>query len=179
MKRTAFICICILLLLAASCTQTTKKAEIIDAPDIPSDWRVLDGDDCLLRYPPSGWEVRSDIPGALFCLLSEQTLPDDLFRDNVNLVVEPLAKAISVDKYVSLAVRKIGDKYKVPAGKKYVVGGQEYIHLDLAGEDHLQVSMNIFMKDKKAYVLTFTYESKAPEKIRSEGDKIIKSFGFK
>jgi hypothetical protein len=180
MKRFEFIYICLLLLLqAASCGPTAKKAETVDLPDLPSDWRVWDGGDCQLRYPPSGWEVRSDLPGARLCLLSEQTASDDLFRDNVNLVVEPLSEAISVDKYASLAVKKIDSRYRVSSVKKYVSGGREYFHLILTGEDRLLVCLHIFVKDKKASILTFTYESNASGRIKCEGDRIMKSFVYK
>jgi hypothetical protein len=179
MKYAGSVLICLLFLLATSCAQKAKKAEIIDVPDIPSDWRLLDGDDYRIRYPSSGWEVRNDLSGARFCLLSAQTSPDDLFRDNVNLVVEPLTKELSIDQYVSLSVNKIGDKYKIREQKKYRIGGQEYFHLDLIGADRLHVSLNIFLKDKNAYVLTFTYEANESEKIKSEGDQIIKSFRFR
>jgi hypothetical protein len=178
MKHFRYIFISIVLLGAASCTQKAKKAEIIGPPDIPSDWRLLDEGDCIIRYPPD-WEVRKDVSGALFCLLSGQTSPEDSIRDNVNLVVEPLAKAISIDRYVALAIHKISDKYKVLEEKKYLIDGQEYFHLGLTGKDRLHLSLNIFMKDRKVFVLTFTYESKGSAKIKSEGDKIIKSFKLK
>ncbi len=178
MKYSGSIFISIVFLLAASCTPKVRKAEVISAPDIPSDWRLLEDTDCFVRYPPD-WELSRDVPGALFCLLSGQVSPEDLFRDNVNLVVEPLAKEIPIDRYISLSINKISDKYKVLDRKKYIVDGQEYFHLDLTAEDNLRLSLNVFMKGKKVYVLTFTYESEESGKIRDEGDKIIRTFRVK
>lgn len=178
MKHTQYIVISAMLAVILSCMQKTKQAEMISPPDIPSDWRLLEEADCLVRYP-TDWELRKDVPGALFCLLSGQTSPDDLFRDNVNLVVEPLAKEVPIDRYVSLSISKIDSKYKVTEKKKYIVGGQEYFHLDLTGEDRLRLSLHIFMKGRKAYILTFTYEPGESAKIRDEGDKIMKSFSVK
>ena len=178
MKHVGYIFLSIVIFLMASCTQKVKRAEMVSAPEIPSDWLLLEEDSYLICYPP-GWDLRKDVPDALFCLLSGQSSPEDLFRDNVNLVMESLPEEMTTDRYVGLSIKKMGNKYKVTEEKKYVINGQEYYHLDLTGDDNLCLNMNVFMKNKRAYILTFTYESKESGKIKNEGDKIIKSFRIK
>jgi hypothetical protein len=139
---------------------------------------VFETEDFVFYYPQD-WEKRENMNGAVFCILSGLTSAGDLFRENVNLVTERLTKDINLDKYTSLSLKKIDGKYKVKEKKKYIAGGQEYYHVRFAGNDRLQIEQNYFVKDKKAYILTFTYESQESGKIKNEGDKIIGSFGFK
>jgi hypothetical protein len=158
--------------------QNTKQAGIQSMPEIPLEWFVFETEDFVIHYPRD-WEKQENISGAVFCILSGLTSAGDLFRENVNLVTERLTKDINLDKYASLSLKKIDSKYKVKEKKKYIAGGQEYYHIRFVGDDRLQIEQNYFVKNKKAYILTFTYEPQESERIKNEGDKIIRSFRFK
>ena len=137
--------------------QGGKKAEIQDAPEISENWNYLDNGYFSIRYPRN-WEKQKGPEGIAFCILSTPASPTDTFRENVNLVIEELTKEITLDRYAALSLKNIGNKYKVTDEKKYVVNGQEYYSLKLKGRDGLFLEQNYFIKGKRVYILTFSYE---------------------
>lgn len=173
-----FLWIALVLVFVGACSQKGKIAIIREMPEIPAEWHYLEKEEFSVRYP-QGWEVREDLEGVVFYLLSAQMSPSDSFRENVNLVVEELTAPVSLDKYASLSLRGIKGKYKIADEKKYIVDGQKYYYLMLKEKENLYLEQHYFIKDKKAYILTFTYEPKEQEQIRAEGDKIMKSFRIK
>ena len=170
--------ICLISAITVSCTQNVKKAEVRDAPEIPDDWLYLDNDEYSIRYPQN-WEVHKDFEGTDFCILSLPVSPDDLFRENVNLVIEEIGKEVSIDKYAALSLKNLRKKYDVTDEKKYSVDGQEFYHLILKGKDNIYLKQNYLIKGKKVYILTFAYESDEKEALKHEGDKIMVSFKIK
>jgi len=173
-----FFLICFAVFFLVSCAQKPKEAEVRSMPEIPTEWQVFEGEAFSVRYPQE-WEIREDLDGVVFCLLSAPVSSSDSFRENVNLVIEELTMEVSLDKYAALSLRGIKGKYKVADEKKYIVDGQEYYHLILKEKDNLCLEQNYFIKGKKAYILTFIYDPQELKEIRTEGDKILKSFRFK
>ena len=161
-----------------SCSQKSKKAEIQNVPEIPTEWKYFDYEGFSIRYPQS-WEIQKDLDGVVFCLLSAPASSTDLFRENVNLVIEELTKEVTLDKYAFLSLKNVRNKYRIADERKYSMDGQEYYHLILKEKDHLYLEQNYFIKGKKAYILTFAYEPGEKEEIKTEGDKIMKSFRIK
>ncbi|MDR2773330.1 MAG: hypothetical protein LBC19_01075 [Tannerella sp.] len=178
MRHIGYIILSVALVIVSSCAKKTKRAEIQIRPEIPVDWLLFEAEDFVIRYPPD-WEIRENMNGTVVCLLSRPASGGDLFRENVNLVTERLTEDMGIDKYASLSMRKIGNKYEIKEQKKYVAGGQESYHVRFAGADRLQIEQKYFLKGKKAFIVTFTYELQESDKIKDTGDKIINSFGIK
>ncbi|MDR2917193.1 MAG: hypothetical protein LBV74_20555 [Tannerella sp.] len=161
-----------------ACSQKIKKAEIQNVPEILEDWHSFDNDFFSIRYPRN-WEKQRGPEGTVFCILSTPSSPVDTFRENVNLVIEELTKEITLDRYAALSLKNIGNKYKVTDERKYAANGQEYYYLKLKERDGIFLEQNYFIKGKRAYILTFTYEPQEQESVKTDGDKIMKSFRLK
>ncbi len=161
-----------------ACSQKEKKVEIQNAPEISEDWRYFENESFSIRYPRD-WDKQKGPEGTLFCILSAPSSPADRFRDNVNLVIEELAKEITLDRYAALSLKNIGAKYKVTDEKKYSINGQEYYYSKLKDKEGFLLEQSYFIKGKRAYILTFAYEPQEKESVKTDGDKIMKSFRLK
>lgn len=157
----------------ASCRKK-QQPEQKNMPEISTEWATINKEDYTVRYPKD-WDMQK-FDGTEFCLLSKPTSDNDTFRDNVNLIIENLLEEINSDKYVSLALKNIGKKYKSVSKKKYTTNGQDYFLVILHGDDGLILNQCYRIKNKKAYILTFTYEEKSPTEIKSAGENILISF---
>ena len=167
--------LCFLLAFTISCTTGTKKATVLKAPDIPTEWRYLDHESFSMRYPQQ-WELQHDVEGALFCLMSSPSSPDDTFRENVNLVTEDLLEDLPLDRYTMLTKNYLKQKFTITDEKKLDMDGQIFYHLILKGKDGIHAKQFYMVKGKKAYILTFAYQPTETASIQQAGELIMLSF---
>jgi len=90
---TAFFISLVACLSAQNTTQT----------DIPDTWKAINENNYAIQYPDSFILDKTGQMGTTFILLSKQTSQQDMFRENVNLMIQDLTgKKISLDKYVEI-----------------------------------------------------------------------------
>lgn len=167
-------------LLVCSCSLKEKKATVRTAPDIPSAWLMIEKDDYIIHYPQT-WERQSRSEGVEFQLFSPITSSADKLRDNVNLVIVNLFAKMSLERYVALEEKNLKDKFSISVtGKnKYSVDGQVYYQLNMRWKDGNCLTQHFYLKEKTAYILSFTYNPDEMDYMLSEGEKILASFKVK
>ena len=169
---------CLVFAFAFSCSPKEKKATVRNAPIIPAEWQYLENEHYTIRYP-QGWEVQKSMEGVQFCILSGLSSSVDIFRENVNLVIEDLLESMTLEQYAKYAVNNMKQKYTIADEKKYSVGGQVYYHFILKGKDGILLKQHYLVKGKRAYILTFAYDPAEKESIQTDGDKMMTSFSIK
>ena len=98
MKQSRHIAIVVMaIVMMAACGQ--GKLENIQT-EIPSNWKILKQDEYTIQYPENFELDTSGQMGIKFALLSEQASPNDLFRENINLMTEDLkGQKVSLNDY--------------------------------------------------------------------------------
>ena len=149
-------------------------------------WSVLDADGYSIQYP-SGWELQQNgLGGTTFIILSPQVSSEDLFRENVNLLIQDLTgQNIDLNKYTAISENQI--KTMITNGNiiesKRVVSGknpyQKEIYTGDEGIYKLKFEQYYWILDNKAYVLTFTTEQTKFDTYKADGEKILSSFRLK
>ena len=147
---------------------------------------MLDETDYSIQYPDTFDLDKSGQMGMSFILLSKQTSQQDLFRENVNLLIQDLTgQNIDLDKYVEISEGQIktmitdGDllesKRLTDKNKKF----QRVIYTGKQGQYDLKWQQFYWVENKKAYVLTLTCEINQYNKYVSVGENIMKTFMIK
>jgi hypothetical protein len=172
-----------LILTFIACNQTTSKGVKMKTPE---NWRILDEPEYLIQYPDTFDLDKSGLMGMSFILLSKQTSQQDLFRENVNLLVQDLTgKNIDLDKYVEISEEQV--KIMITDGnliesKRFTNKDNEYqrlIYTGRQGQFHLKWQQKYWIENKKAFVLTLTCEESQYENYEFVGEEIMKTFKIK
>ncbi len=170
MKKIFFISLYILLL---SCSSQTGK------------WKTFKGENFTIDYP-ADWELNENNKiGASFVLLSPLESAQDLFKENVNLLIQDLSgQSIDLNKYVEITENQV--KTMLPnstliESKRIKNSSQEYQHMIYSGDqgtNHLKFEQYFWVISNKAYVLTLTCEENKFDAYKQTGEKILNSFKF-
>lgn len=163
--------------------QTTQKNI---QSDISSDWKTIDESGFTIQYPDSLELNKSGQMGMTFILLTKQTSQQDLFRENVNLIIQDLAgQNINLDKYVEISERQIktmitnGNIIESKRIKTSYSEFQKVIYTGVLGQFNLKFEQYYWIVKQKAYVLTLTCEINQFDKYQEIGEKIMNSFKIK
>lgn len=183
MRQLKFLGFSALLIALVACGQTSQKKVIIDTPE---NWKTLNESDYLIQYPDSFDIDKSGQMGMSFILLSRQTSQQDLFRENVNLLIQDLTgQNINLDKYVEISEGQI--KTMITDGNliesnRLTDKNTEYqrvIYTGKQGQFDLKWQQLYWVANNKAFVLTLTCEENKYEKYVSVGEEIMKTFMIK
>jgi hypothetical protein len=164
--------------------QTTQKvAQVIDAKN----WKTLQATGFSIQYPDSFDLDKSGELGTSFILFSRQTNDIDLFKENINLIIQNLeGQGIDLNKYVKISEDQI--KTMVTDGKlleskrladKYRNEYQRVIYTGKQDEYMLKWLQYYWVENKQAYVLTLTCEAQLFERYLPVGEAIMKTFQLK
>ncbi len=176
-----------LMLAFVACGQSSQKetkTEVNTA--IQKNWKSLDESDYSIQYPDTFEIDKSGQMGMSFILLSKQTSQQDLFRENVNLLIQDLrGQNINLDKYVEISESQI--KTMITEGnllesKRLTDKNKEFqrvIYTGKQGQFEFKWLQFFWVENKKAYILTFTCELNQFENYVSVGEEIMKSFVIK
>lgn len=147
-----------------------------------SDWLTLNEREFSVSYPKD-WDLdQKGQMGTSFILFSKPSSPQDLFRENVNLLIQNLAGMnINLDKYVEISEEQIKTMIAnsqlieskrmsgaIPFHKEIYTGDQGILKL--------KFEQYYWVKDEKAYVLTFTSEVNQFDAFKQAAEAILKSF---
>jgi hypothetical protein len=139
---------------------------------------------------PSNWEFQEDLTIQNFKISMVGIRPaakaDEVFRENVNVVIEKLTEKISIQDYFDLTMKQMkttdmldslklvrsGDLQGANTKSKYMV----YTHKDKSSGTALKVVVFLYISGEKAYSLTCTSTDKGFDAYMALFFKIGKSF---
>lgn len=171
----------LILLLGIAIGTIHAQAQTPNAPD--STWLTLNNKDFSIQYPRD-WDLNeSKDHGLSFAVLSPSASPEDLFRDNVNLLIQDLsAYNIDLNQYTDISVEQIKKelpKSQIVVNERINTADGEYHRLIYAGEmqgAHLMFEQYYWVVNKKAYILTLTCEVNTFDAYQSIGESIMNTF---
>jgi photosystem II reaction center protein PsbP len=143
-------------------------------------------DNYKIEYPASWTLDTSGLAGSELFVLSPLENDTDKFRDNVSVIIQNLAgQNIDLDKYKDISETQIaglGTNGKIFESSKMEATAQgDYYKLKYTlnqGNFKLIITSHCYIKNEKAYLITFTSESGKYELYREIGNKILDSFQF-
>lgn len=155
-------------------------------PQTTPGWETLDAANYSIQYP-SAWQLdQSGQMGTSFLLLSPSESKEDKFKENINLLIQPLpAPDFDLDKYTQLSeeqVRTMMPNSQVIESKRMKSGKDAYHKMTFSGDQgpyHLKFEQFYWIIDNKAYILTFTSEQDKFATYAATGEKIMNSFVLK
>ncbi len=150
------------------------------------DWNILDTETYSIQYPLD-WELNQNGQmSSSFVLFSALEPDEDLFRENVNLLIQDLsAYNLDLNQYTELSegqVKTMIANSSIIESKRIKIGSEEYHRLIYTGDRstfRLQFEQYYWVRNKKAFILTFTSEQDTFSKYKELGEAILNSFRFK
>lgn len=154
--------------------------------EFASGWKTFSDNNYSIEYPDSFELDNSGQMGMRFMLLSKQTSDADMFRENINLIIQDLSgHQIDLDQYVDISLEQIGTML---VGGKVIESNriknkdgefQKVVFEGKQGEYDLKWMQYYWVKSEKAYVLTFTSELNQYNTYIGIGEKMMNTFKFK
>ena len=149
-------------------------------------WKTINDNTYSIQYPDN-WELNTEKSmGTSFILFTEQTSSEDKFRENINLIIQNLeGYNLNLDDYVAISEEQISKMVTngiIFESKRLNTNNTEFQKVIFTGKQglfQLKFVQYYFVKDEKAYVLTFTCEEIQYEKYSLISDQILESFLFK
>ena len=133
---------------------------------------------------PMDWDISEDFPGVVVIILAPQEDPKDMFRENLNILVQDLtSQPMTMDEYTQLSLAQFEqtvNKFKVidPLYITNLSGMPAYriTYNQVQGKFKLIGSVAWTLIDNTAYVLTVTAGRKDYDKYEPIFNEMIKSF---
>ena len=147
-------------------------------------WKIHDHPAYSISYPNNEWTLdNSGLMGTSVLILKDGAAD---FRDNINVYIEDLTgKNIVLDKYIELSKKQIGQyitDYKSLESKRLNINGDEcqmIVYNGVQGVFSLQWKQYYYIKDQKAYVVTYTRKQDHLSDNTDDGGEIMNSFKLK
>lgn len=126
---------------------------------------------------PGDWQMK-EFSGVI-AFMSPPEGPDDTFSENLNILVEDIsAYQMSPEEYA-----KAADDYwlssnpgvEIIDSQKTTINAQEVFYA-VAVDGQYKFKQYKFIKDNKAYILTYTSETGKPDKFSDTADNIVNTF---
>ena len=135
---------------------------------------------------PAHWLIDSSgLNGTDIIIFSPLKNSSDTFRENVNVMIQHLpANITNLDTYTEISEQQIKVYFegsKVSESKRIKSGSVEYHKIIYTGKMNnyqLKFEQYYFIKNKKAYLLTYTAEVSQFEEYRSIAEQTLNSFKF-
>lgn len=183
MKKLALLTLCYIGFIAQTFGQVTPRSQQTAGND---KWKNVDNPEYYISYPQN-WEIdQSGRYGTSFYLFSQQTSVNDLFKENVNLIIQDLTGMdIDLAKYTEISENQINKMMKdgtILESRQLSKNGMNYQKMVFTGTQQglfLKFEQFYFIKNNKAYVLTLTCEAKEFPAYKETGEKILNSFYLK
>lgn len=151
-------------------------------------WKTYQKDNYSINYP-SDWEYSDKKPQPLvaFMLFSpEASQTKDKFRENINLTIEELSSGdYTLDEYTEIVFEQV--KKQIPSAKLLSalpanIGKEDAVNIvwtaDFGNGMVLKFNQLFAIKDRIAYVLTFTSTEAEFDEYIKDAAKILNSFKF-
>jgi hypothetical protein len=183
MRQMKLIGITFLFICLFACGQTNQKNA---SSVVPDNWKAIDETGYMIQYPDSFDLDTSGQMGMSFILLSRPISGQDLFRENLNLMIQDLGgQNINLDKFVEISEGQIKTMMTngiITESKRNKAGNSEFqkiIYTGTQGQFNLKFEQYYWIVKGKAFVLTLTCELSQFDKYKAVGEKIMNSFKIK
>jgi len=151
-----------------------------------ADWKTLTTEEFEIKYP-ADWSLdQSGQMGTSFILMSLASDSSDLFRENVNLVIQDLSGlSLTLDKYVELSTQQIqrlatnGKIIQSERIEKKELAYHKMVYTADQGIYKLQFVQYYWIIGEQAYVLTLTCSQDQFAAYQEVGMTILDSFSIK
>ena len=133
---------------------------------------------------PGGWEMKRDVMGAVVVAISPLKGPKDVFRENVNVVVEDLNGPMTSKEYYTNSMKVLKQLFKdFKLEKQGVVKIDKHdFHFSVfshrLGETRAKVLQYMAVNGKRAYVVTCSATPDAYKNYQARFEDTVKSFKF-
>lgn len=181
MNRFLLRTLALLLVSFLSASAQTEKPTTKKQLDVK--WLTHADDNFSIDYP-SNWELNtSGISGTKFFFLSELTSPDDVFRENINMLVQDLSEHnIDLAAFVKISEGQISEFLedtkihvsKTTDGKYYTY--HRIIYSGMQEGTRIKIEQIYIIIDEQAYILTFTCTASEFAQFKQTGERILESF---
>jgi hypothetical protein len=168
------------------CVSSGQEKQKTNQADFPEDWKTIDEHNYTIHYPDSFELSKAGQMGTSFVLFSKQTSKRDLFRENINLLIQDLGgQKIDLDEYVELSEKQV--KTLITNGnliesKRIKTTETEYhkiIYTGVQGKFNLKFEQYFWIMKGEAYILTLTCEVNQFANYKKIGEKIMNTFRIK
>ena len=150
-----------------------------------NDWASLEGKEFSVQHPKNWTLDKSGIMGTNFILFSPLSNAEDTFKDNVTFIIQDLVGyKLTLKQYTNISKNQIKNMItdskilSCTTEKRHYLDFQKLIYTGKQGIYNLQFTQYYWVENSKAYVLTFTEESKYGQ-YKIKGNKILNSFIIK
>jgi hypothetical protein len=145
-------------------------------------WIKLNQNNYQLFYPEN-WNYDSSNKSVAFFLKSKLVSDTDSFSENVNLIVQDISNYdLNLDSYAELSKKQINSMMAhsvILSGEKIKASGGTYYRIIFTAEQEglkLKFIQHYYIKQKKAYVLTFTSLESTFDQYATVAQRILSSF---
>ena len=141
----------------------------------------LEKDDFSLSYPSHLKLDDSEKDGVSIILATKKENDNDNFIENVNLVVKNIGDENFID-FTNKTVKQINDFGYIKENKRFKINNKDCLRLVIEATQNnigLTFIQHYYVENGKAYVLTFSCETKKLNKYFNEMNEILLSFKIK
>lgn len=131
----------------------------------------------------SNWELNTTETNGADVVLFTELEKNDTFRENVNVLVQDLkGMNMTMEKYVTLSeeqIKTLVSDSKIMVSKSVNDKGKRYHMIVWRGylaNNNLKLKQLFFIKNEKAYIITYTALPETFNKFLKEANVILKSF---
>ncbi len=146
-----------------------------------SDKINLDRKDFSISYPSHLNLDDSGKEGTAFILTAEKDDVNDIFVENINLVISD-AGNVSFNDFVAKTEKEVGSVANIVEKKFLKVNGKECFKLKLTTSQNgtdLTFIQNYYVENQKVYALTFSSETRKFNDYFEEMNEVLLSFKIK
>ncbi len=134
---------------------------------------------------PKEWEILKNVMDTDVIAIAPKIDPEDLFRENVNIIKATLDVPISPEEYYLINIKSLGNilsDFDLEKSEDILVDGspaKKIVFTHTIGVVNAKVLQYLILKDNKAYVLTFSADPMDFPNYLIKFEEIMQSFKFK
>jgi hypothetical protein len=152
----------------------------------PGTWKKMDHADFSISYPPDWTLDMSGMMGTKLLAFAPMESARDVFRENVNLIVQDLTGyGVGLDTFTVYSLKQLAEVMADYSLKESVrlqnANGDVHklVYDGAQGKMPLSFVQYYMMHNEKAYVLTFTAERSRFADWQQTGEQLLRSFILK
>jgi len=150
------------------------------------EWKLIEHKNYAIQHP-SNWSINeSAAPGIELMIRSEKQGKEDVFLENVNLIIQDLSGYnLDLKAFTELSINQVSTYFtdaevllsETIEGAQYDY--QKLIYVGKQGLMHMQFEQYFWVIDNEAYILTLTCDILEFKNYRAVGERIMDSFKIK
>lgn len=141
----------------------------------------IKGSTYTIKYSSSDWKFEKTEKSGSDFFLFNTTVPGK-FGNNINLLIQNLkGMNLDLDSYTKISEDQINSNGKLISSKRKLTNNVEYqelLYTATYNSYKAKFYQHYYIKDNKAYVLTFTALNSEFENLFKEASKIMNTFKF-